>query len=135
MENSTADLDREELRQFALVTGVTLAVLFGFALPWLFDLEYRIWPWILGGMLVVWGLVAPASLKLVYRTWMRFAFLLSKVTTPLVMGTIFFLVITLVALLMRVASRDSLARRFDKAAKSYRIPSRKPPRENMEKPF
>lgn len=54
----------------------------------------------LAGALLVLGLVVPARLGPVQRAWMGLAHLISKVTTPIFMGVVYFLVITPIALLM-----------------------------------
>ena len=135
MQHEIPELDRKGLREFGLVTGGMLASLFGLFFPWLLARPYPYWPWVLGGALALWALLAPASLKGFHRLWMRFALLLSRITTPLIMGLVFFLVITPMALIMRAMGRDSMAQRFDPNAMSYRIPARKPPRTHMERPF
>jgi hypothetical protein len=56
------------------------------------------------------ALVAPAGLLPVRAGWMRFALVLSRVTTPVVMGALYFLVITPVGLLLRAAGRNPLTR-------------------------
>ena len=133
--HSIPELDRKGLREFGLVTGGIVAVLFGLVFPWLFERALPIWPWVVFGVLGVWALVAPDSLRSVYRVWMRFGLLLSKVTTPLIMGVLFFVVIAPVGLIMRLARSDPMRRRLDRNSASYRIASPKPPRENLEKPF
>ena len=129
------ELDAKGLREFALVTGAIVAVLFGLFFPWVLDVAWPRWPWILAGVLILWGLIAPLSLRPVYRLWMRFGLLLNRIVTPVLLGTIFFLIITPVGVIRRMSSRAPLARSFEQAAESYRIPSRKQPREKMEKPF
>ncbi|WKZ11742.1 MAG: SxtJ family membrane protein [Gammaproteobacteria bacterium] len=134
MEHDIKELDRKGLREFGLTTGGIVAVLFGLFFPWLLERPIPRWPWVIAGILVAWGLAAPASLRPVYRGWMKFGLLLSKVTTPLIMGIVFFLVVTPMGLVRRLAGKDSLARHFDSAA-SYRVPSHKAPVSNLEKPF
>ncbi len=129
------ELDRKGLREFGLVTGGVLAGLFGLVLPWLFERSYPLWPWVVGGVLALWGLVAPMSLRPVHYWWMRLALLLSRVTTPLILGLVFLLVFMPVALVMKLLGRDPMARRFDDRATSYRVPSHKAPREQVEKPY
>ncbi len=129
------ELDRKGLREFALVTGGIFAGLFGLFFPWLLSRPYPYWPWILAAVLAAWGLVAPMTLRPVYRIWMRFALLLSRITTPLVLGIVYFLVLTPAALIMRLLGKDPMARRFDENAESYRIRSEKSPKEQMERPF
>jgi len=65
----TADiekLDAKGYRKFGLTTGAIIIGLFGLAIPWIFSLNYPKWPWILGGGLGAWALLAPATLQPVY---------------------------------------------------------------------
>ena len=120
------------------VVGSTLGIiagLFGLLLPWVLGFAIPYWPWVLGVVLVVWALAAPDTLRSVYRVWMRFGLIMSRVTTPIVMGIVFFAVMAPVGLLMRSLGHDPLARKFSANSESYRVESRKPSRENMEKPF
>lgn len=134
MDHEIKDLDRKGLREFGLTTGGIIAVLFGLFVPWVFERPIPRWPWVIAGVLAAWGLVAPMSLQPVYRGWMKFGLLLSKVTTPIIMGIVFYLVVTPMGIVRRLTGNDSLARRFDGSA-SYRVPSPKPPAKNLEKPF
>jgi len=114
-------LNRKELRDFALVTGGILAVLFGLLFPWLLGQSIPVWPWLIAGVLGTWGLVAPMTLQPVYRTWMKLGLLLSKVTTPIILGGVFFGLILPMGLVMRLFGRDPMARHFDDTAPSYRV--------------
>ena len=129
------ELDSAGLRNFALTTSAIVLVLFGVLIPWLFGLSWMRWPWVFAAVFSLWGLVAPSTLRVVYITWMRFGLLMSKITTPLILGAIFFLVFTPVALFMKIIGRDAMHRKIDKNATSYRIVNKKAPREKMEKPF
>ena len=84
------ELDRKGLREFGLVTGAIVAGLFGLFFPWLLETGLPAWPWAVGGGLGLWALVAPASLRPVYRTWMRLGLALSRITTPLILGVVFY---------------------------------------------
>ena len=103
--------------------------------PWLLERALPIWPWVVFGVLAAWAVVAPTTLRGVYHGWMRLGLLLNKITTPLIMGAVFAIVIVPVGLVMRMTKNDPLRRQFDRGADSYRIESHKAPRENMEKPF
>lgn len=129
------ELDRKGLREFGLMTGGIVAGLFGLLLPWLLEHALPLWPWIIAGILGLWALVAPQMLNPVYRLWMRFGLLMSRVTTPIILGIVFFLVIAPVGFVMRLFTHDPMARRFDDNIESYRVPSRKAPKHNLEKPF
>ena len=136
MDTSTVrELDARELRSFGLSTGAIVAVLFGAVIPWIWDLRYPLWPWIILVVLGGWGLIAPDSLRLVHRFWMRFALLISKVTTPIILGIVFFLVIMPVGLVMRIFGWDPLARQFDANAATYRIATESPSAGTLERPY
>jgi hypothetical protein len=67
----------------------------------------------LGALLVVAGLVVPQRLGPVQRGWMAFALAISKVTTPIVMGVVYFLVVTPTGILRRTFGRNPLRPRAD----------------------
>jgi Saxitoxin biosynthesis operon protein SxtJ len=64
----------------------------------------------LGGVLVLGGLAWPSQLGPVYRAWMALARAISKVTTPIFMSVIFFLVLTPAGLLVRLFGHRPLTR-------------------------
>ncbi len=129
------ELDASGLRRFGVTTSLVVAALFGLLLPLVAGAELPWWPWALSGALAAWGLLAPGSLRPVYRGWMRFGLLMSRVTTPLVLGLVFVLLVTPFALLRGALGRDSLARKLDPKAESYRVPSRRASAENLERPY
>ena len=129
------ELDSKGLREFGLVFGSIISLLFGLILPWLFDLSYPLWPWILAATLVLWALVAPATMRGLYRIWMRFGLLLNKITTPIIMGLVFFIAITPTAFIMKVIRRDPMNRKLDENIISYRVSSRNHDKSHIEKPF
>jgi hypothetical protein len=55
----------------------------------------------LGGALVLAGLAIPTYLGPVERAWMKLAHVISKVTTPIVMGVMYLVVLTPVGFLRR----------------------------------
>lgn len=55
-------------------------------------------------IMLVSGFAFPARLEPVERAWMRFAHALSRITTPIFMGIVYFVVLTPVALLRRMGS-------------------------------
>jgi len=94
--------------------GWTFAVLFflagAFAHPWMMAV---------GAALAVITMTRAHWLAPLKVAWMRFGELLNKIVSPVVMGVIFFVVFTPVALFMRLTGRDALARRYEPALPSY----------------
>ena len=113
ISNTIPDLDEQGLRHFGVVTGGIVAVLFGVAIPYLFDMSWPTWPWIVFAVLALWGLIAPATLNPVYRTWMRFGMLMSRVTTPIILTLIFVITILPGALILRLLRKDPMRRKID----------------------
>jgi MFS family permease len=129
------ELDRKGLRSFGITTGVILAAIFGLFFPWLLDRPIPRWPWVIAGALVLMGLAAPMALNPVYKIWMRFGLLMSRIMTPIIMGIVFYVVITPVALLVKLLGKDAMRRRLERDTATYRIPSDPIPPERLDKPF
>ena len=112
------ELDRKGLRDFGLITGCIVAALFGLFFPWILETRTPVWPWALAGVLSVWGLAAPMSLQPVYRIWMKLGLLLGRITTPIILGIDFYLLVLPMGLIMRGFGHDPMARRLDAASSS-----------------
>jgi len=104
----SARLTASEGRRFGLLVGGAFVLLGG--LLW-----WRDWPAggltaaVLGSVLAVAGLAAPTRLGPVYRGWMALALAISKVTTPVLMGLIYFLVLTPTGLIARLFGHRPLS--------------------------
>lgn len=129
------ELDKRQLRNFGILTGSIVAGLFGLFFPWLFNTAWPLWPWMVFAALSLWGLMNPLSLRLVYRIWMRFGLLMARITTPIILGILFFAVISPMAVIRAALRKDSLSRQFDPNTDSYRVRSKKPSVENLKRPF
>ena len=106
-----ARLSRAEGRRFAFTVGAAFLVLA--ALLWWRDvgLAARI-TGVLGALLGLAGLLVPGSLTPVHRAWMGLAHAISKVTTPIFLGIVYFLVITPTGLLRRTLGRNPMVHRM-----------------------
>lgn len=60
--------------------------------------------------------LAPAN-----RAWMKFGLLLNRVVEPIVLGTMFFVVLTPFALMMRLGGKDPMRKRREPDSDSYWI--------------
>ena len=136
MNTSTIpELDRSGLRKFAWTTGSILAVLFGLFFPWVFEASIPTWPWVVFAILAVWGAIAPNTLRSVYKGWMLFGLLLSKITTPIVLGTVYYFVVTPMGIVMKLLGKDPMNRKLATQDISYRVPSIPPSKDNIDRPF
>jgi hypothetical protein len=77
-------------------------------------------------LFLVSALVAPKVLHPLNVLWMKLALVLQKVVSPIVLGLLFFGVVTPMGLVLRAMGKDLLRLRLDKGLASYWIP-RDPP--------
>jgi hypothetical protein len=111
LENAIpARLTPKEGRRFGLTVGAAFLVLCA-VLWWRNHQAAMLATALIGAGLIIGGVAIPGRLSPVYRAWMGLAHLLSKVTTPIFMGIVYFLVLTPVGLLLRVTRRRPLSRR------------------------
>jgi hypothetical protein len=88
------------------------------------------------GFLIV-SLITPKLLGPLNRLWLKFGALLHSITSPVILGVMFYLVITPIGLIMRLAGKDLLRLKFDPGCQSYWI-KREPPgpeKESLIKQF
>ena len=64
----------------------------------------------LSALLIISAIVIPAQLVAVERAWMGLAELMSKVTTPIFLGIVYYLVFTPIGMVMRLAGRQPMNR-------------------------
>jgi hypothetical protein len=110
-------------RAFGLVFAAVFAIIALYPLFWL--RPPHLWALIVAAAFLVIALLLPAALGPLNRLWARFGLLLHKVTSPLVLGFLFFLVITPMGVIMRLFGKDPLRLKRDAQAASYWI-DRKP---------
>jgi hypothetical protein len=108
-EGISARLSPREGRRFGLLVGLAFLGL-GTLSHWRGHSVAPTFLWVIGGLLFAGGLVLPGAMGPVYRAWMGLALALSKVTTPLVMGLIYFGVFSPMGLIRRLFGRDALVR-------------------------
>jgi Saxitoxin biosynthesis operon protein SxtJ len=103
-----ARLSPAEGRKFGLTVGGAFLVLAG--IIWWRGKHPGLVPYFggLGGLLVIAGLAIPTALGPVNRAWMGLAHLLSKVTTPIFMGVVYFVVLTPISLAVRLLGKNPL---------------------------
>jgi len=76
--------------------------------PLLNDESVRIWSLIISFIFLILGLVNSTILKPLNYIWFKFGLLLGSVISPIVMGIVFFLVVTPTGIIMRLLGKDIL---------------------------
>lgn len=98
-----------EGRKFGLLVGGAF-LLVGIVLWWRGHSTAAWVALLLATGLIVAGLAMPTRLGPIYRGWMGLAVAISKVTTPILMGAIYFLVLTPTGVIARLLGHRPLSR-------------------------
>ena len=97
--------------------------------PLLNDGNIRIWSIIVSIIFLTLGLLNSKILTPFNKLWMRFGVLLGSIVSPIVMGVVYFGIITPIGLIMKLFGKDVLNLKLDKNKKTYwtlkkKIPSK-----------
>ena len=95
--------------------------------------EIRLWSIFLSFIFLILGLLNSKILSPLNKLWFKFGILLGKFFSPLIMGIIFFLVVTPIGFIMRLLGNDILNLKFNKN-KSYWI-KKNGPKSKMSNQF
>jgi len=80
--------------------------------------ELRLWSLLISFTFLVLGIINSKLLTPLNRLWFKFGLFLGKIVSPLVMGIIFFSVVTPIGLFMRLFKKDLLSLKYNDE-KSY----------------
>ena len=115
--------------------GIVFFIVFLFIAlyPLTYSGEIRIWSTIISLIFLVLGLLNSRILTPLNKFWFKIGIFLGKIISPLLMGIIFFLVVTPTGLIMRLLGKDVLNLKYNKN-KSYWI-EKKGPKSKMKNQF
>ena len=88
--------------------------------PLLYNEQIRIWSLIVGIIFLCLGLLTSKILTPLNVIWFKFGIILGKIVSPIVMGIIFFFIVTPISIIMKIFGKDLLSLKYNKQ-KSYWI--------------
>jgi|TARA_B100001057_G_scaffold298496_1_gene298653 hypothetical protein len=112
------DIKISSNRSFGIVFFVVFLLIALY--PLTYGGEIRIWSAITSLIFLVSGLLNSKFLTPFNKLWFRFGIFLGKIISPVIMGIIFFLVVTPIGLIMRLLGKDVLNLKYSEN-KSYWI--------------
>jgi len=74
----------------------------------------RIWSLIISLIFLILGLLNSKILNPFNKLWFKFGMILGRIISPIIMSIIFFLVVTPIALIMKLLKKDLLNLKFNK---------------------
>ena len=95
--------------------------------------EIRVWSVLISLLFLILGIINSKILTSLNKAWFKFGIFLGKIISPIVMGIIFFLVVTPIAFLMRILKKDLLNLKYNKNS-SYWI-EKTDPKSTMKNQF
>ena len=125
------DIKISSNRSFGIVFFVVFLIIALY--PLTYREEARVWSVIISLIFLVLGLLNSKILTPLNKLWFKFGILLGKLVSPLIMGMIFFLVVTPIGLIMRLLGKDVLNLKYNKN-KSYWI-EKNGPKSKMKNQF
>ena len=90
--------------------GIVFSIVFLIISLWplLSQNDIRIWSLIISGIFLVLGLINSKLLLPLNKIWFKFGLILGNFIAPIVMGIVYFMVVTPTGLIMRVLGKDLL---------------------------
>ena len=125
------DIKLPSNRNFGIVFFVVFLLIALY--PLTYGGELRIWSLIISIILLILGFFNSKILAPLNKIWFKFGIFLGKIISPLIMGIIFFLVVTPIGLIMRLLGKDVLNLKYNKN-KSYWI-EKNGPKSKMKNQF
>ena len=81
--------------------------------PLINDGNIRIWSFVISIIFLILGVSNSKILSPLNKIWFKFGLLLGKIISPVVMGIIFFIVVTPTGLILRLFQKDVLNLKFN----------------------
>ena len=101
--------------------------------PLIYNGEIRIWSIFISIIFLILGLLNSVLLSPLNFLWFKLGIFLGKIVSPLIMGLIYFIVVTPIGLIMRIIKKDVLNLKFNNK-KSYWVKKTRQ-KNNMKKQF
>jgi Saxitoxin biosynthesis operon protein SxtJ len=127
-------VSNKQLRQFGLLVGGIFAVI-GLWPMVLRGQNPRLWSLVPAVLLILPALVYPRSLRFVHRGWMVIGEALGWINTRIILGTLFYTLVTATGLIMRLSGKDPMNRTLDPGTDSYRRTREPRPTSHMKHQF
>ena len=98
-------------KSFGLVFFIVFLIIATY--PLINNQNIRIWSLAIALIFLILGLINSNFLTPLNKIWFKFGIFLGKIVSPVIMGVIFFFVVTPIAFLMKILKKDLLNLKFN----------------------
>jgi hypothetical protein len=119
-ELNALDISKKSLRNFGLLVG-GIFFLLGLWIYYRSQSPLGIVFFVIGALLLLFGLVSPNSLSQVFKIWMGLAFALGWLMSRVLLTILFYFVITPIGFVAKVVGKDFLDINYKMKRESYWI--------------
>jgi hypothetical protein len=112
------DIKISSNRSFGIVFFVVFLIVAIY--PLIKNGDLRLWPLIISIIFLILGLINSKLLTPLNKLWFKFGIFLGRLMSPIIMGIIFFFVVTPIGLVLKIIGKDILSLKKNNS-KSYWI--------------
>lgn len=106
-------ISKKKLKDFGILLGFGIPLIFGLFQSIIFDHEFRVWTLIIGFMFLSIAFIKPSLLKNIYKIWMFLGLVLGWINSRIILGFIFIFVLFPISFLMRIFGYDPLNKKYN----------------------
>ncbi len=125
--------EKRQLRDFGMLVGGVFTIIGLW--PIIRGESIRIWALGIGSILIVAGAFLPFVLTPVYRAWMWIGHVLGWINTRILLGVVFYGLVTPIGVLFRLMGKDAMRQMTEESSSTYRVMRKPRPREHMRYQF
>jgi len=127
-------ITNKQLRSFGFTVGGIFALIALWPLIVRAE-DPRWWAAAAAGCLLVPAVVFPKSLTWVYKRWMALGHVLGWINTRIILGFIFYFIVTPIGIVRRLLGKDPMGRRLRPDLESYRVPRNPRPASHLTRQY
>ena len=128
------EIENKQLRSFGFTVGGIFALIALWPLIVRAE-DPRWWAVVVAGCLLVPAVVFPKSLTWVYKGWMALGHVLGWINTRIILGFVFYFVVTPIGIIRRLLGKDPMGKRLRPDLESYRVPRNPRPASHLRRQY
>jgi hypothetical protein len=128
------EITRKDLRSFGLLVGGIFAGI-GFWPVVFYGAGLRWWAVVAAAVLIFPALAFPYRLAWIHKKWMLLGHILGWINTRIILGAIFYLVVTPIGFIRRLMGKDPMGKQIRADLESYRVVCKPRPASHLTKQY